>query len=548
MDGVLFDKDKTHLILYPPGKEETNYTIPDDVTHISNSAFENCKNLTSVTIGHSVYSIGYNVFRNCTDLQRVYYPKERPYVSGNIYEGTPETLISYYTPEYQLAWDPTGLQDMWQDRITSNGDGIKYAYNADGTASVKCIGFTEKTDIVIPNFVEKDGISYTVTSIPNNAFRFSDIPTSITIPSSIISIGINAFYHCSNLKNINVLPDNPVYSSLDGVLFNKDQTTLIKYPPGKEGEYVIPETVQHFEYKAFSECKSSIRLVIPEGTEIIEPNAFYKIKGLQSIQLPSTLKVIGEDAFFGCVDLTEISIPDSVISIGAGAFANCRSLEQIDIPPYVEEIGDSAFYRCEKLRFAYIPDSLAEVGAYMFNYCHSLESVIIGASVKEIQAGAFLNCENLNAVYFLGDHPEMDQEAFLISNYFKIIRDSQNPRLDPMTNPEVYLDALRGNTPVLYYLSDKLGWYSLSREEAINVIRNCGSWANLGNALDCCLNYTELEPNADDFDYSEGTILSYKGNSPVVVVPDSINGTAVTQIGANAFANSVGVFIIIIPG
>lgn len=548
MDGVLFNKDKTHLILYPPGKEETNYTIPDDVTHITNSAFENCKNLTSITIGNSVYSIGYNVFRNCTHLQRVYYPKSQPYVSGNIYEGTPETLISYYDPEYQLSWDPTGLQDMWQDRITSNGDGIKYVYNKDGTASVKCIGFTEKTDIIIPNFVKKDEISYTVTSIPDNAFRFSDIPTSITIPSSIISIGINAFYHCSNLKNINVVLDNPVFSSMDGVLFNKDQTTLIKYPPGKEGEYVIPETVQHFEYKAFSECKSSISLVIPEGTEIIEPNAFYKIKGLQKVQLPSTLKMIGEDAFFGCVNLKEINIPDSVISIGAGAFANCRSLEQVDIPPYVEEIGDSAFYRCEKLRFAYIPDSLVEVGAYMFNYCHSLESVIIGASVREIQVGAFLNCENLNTVYFLGDHPEMGYDAFLISNYFKIIRDSQNPRLLPQTNPEVYLEALRENTPVLYYLNDRLGWYPLSQEEALNVIRSCDTWSDLGTALDRCLNYTELEANTDDFDISEGTILSYKGNSPVVVVPDRINGTTVTQIGENAFANSVGVFIIIIPG
>ena len=520
------------LIRYSPSNTESSYTIPDTVTCIMEGAFKNCTNLINVNVSDSVTSIPQHTFENCNNLVSV--------TLGNNVE--------------QIG-----------NHAFYNCSGLKNIY--------------------IPN---------SVTEIQEYAFKDCSSMESITIPQNVASIKGSAFQHCSNLKDINVDPENPTYSSVDGILFNKDQTTLIKYPPGKEGEYTIPETVLHIENNAFSECKSLINLVIPEGVEVIEPYAFRNLEGLQKVEFPSTLKVIGKDAFFncvnlkeinipdsvisigagafancrsleqidispyveeigdsaffGCVNLKEINIPDSVISIGAGAFANCRSLEQIDIPPYVEEIGDSAFYRCEKLRFAYIPDSLAEVGAYMFNYCHSLESVIIGASVKEIQAGAFLNCENLNAVYFLGDHPEMDQEAFLISNYFKIIRDSQNPRLDPMTNPEVYLDALRGNTPVLYYLSDKLGWYSLSREEAINVIRSCGSWANLGNALDCCLNYTELEPNADDFDYSEGTILSYKGNSPVVVVPDSINGTAVTQIGANAFANSVGVFIIIIPG
>jgi len=474
------------LIRYSPSFTETSYTIPDTVTCIIEGAFKNCTNLINVNVPDSVTTISEWAFENCTNLVNV--------TLGNNVE-----LIGNHA-----------------------------FYNCSGLKNIN-----------IPDSVNK---------IDEYSFANCSSLESIMISRNVASIRSYAFQHCSNLKEINVDPENPVYSSADGVLFNKDQTILIKYPPGREGEYTIPETVLHIANDAFSESKSSINLVISEGTEIIESHAFYKLKGLQKVHLPSTVTTIGDDAFFGCVDLVEINIPDSVISIGAGAFANCRSLEEIEIPNYVEEIGDSAFYRCEKLRFAYIPDSLAEVGAYMFNYCHSLESVIIGASVREIQVGAFLNCENLNTVYFLGDHPEMGYDAFLISNYFKIIRDSQNPRLLPQTNPEVYLEALRENTPVLYYLSDRLGWYPLSQEEALNVIRSCDTWSDLGTALDRCLNYTELEANADDFDYSEGTILSYKGNSPVVVVPDSINGTAVTQIGANAFANSVGVFIIIIPG
>ncbi len=571
-DGILFNKDKTVLIKYPFGRKETRYTTPNYITTIGNNAFENCRNLISVTIsdsvthiknyafsncynlkdvvvGKNVSTIGGAIFDKCSTLKHVYYKGNGPNSYFDIYYTTPETLTSYYDPENEESWASVIWgNDTWNGRRISNIYGVDYIYNENGTASVVSIAFTKETDITIPANVEKDGISYTVTSISDNAFEFSNIPTSITIPASITSIGRNVFSYCDNLKAIYVASENPVYSSVDGVLFNKEQTMLIQYPSGRDGEYIIPAGIHSIKSSAFLGCTASLSLIISEGVEVIEPNTFYKLKGLQSIQLPSTLKIIGEDAFFGCVNLMEISISDSVISIGAGAFANCRSLEQVDIPPYVEEIGDSAFYRCEKLRFAYIPDSLVEVGAYMFNYCHSLESVIIGSGIQYIQDGAFLNCENLNAVYFLGYHPELGYEAFLISEYFRIIRDSQNPKLEPQTNPEVYLEALRENTPVLYYLNDRLGWYPLSQEEALNVIRNCDTWSDLGTALDRCLNYTELEANTDDFDISEGTILSYKGNSPVVVVPDRINGTTVTQIGENAFANSVGVFIIIIPG
>jgi hypothetical protein len=570
-DGILFNKDKTELIQYPCGKKEKNYTTPnytttigrfafgncrnlisvtisDSVTHITRYAFSGCSNLKDVVFGKRVCSMEYSIFNGCTSLKHVYYKGCCPGGTPTLYYDTPETLTSYYNTDHEKSWAPYIQNGRWLNRKIRNIYGIEYIYNTDGTASVESIALTEDTDITIPATVEKDGVSYTVTSIPDNALDFRNIPTSITIPASVTFIGRKVFFSCENLKAIHVAPENPVYSSVDGVLFNKEQTVLIQYPSGREGEYTISSSVYYIEKSAFSGCTASISLIFSEGIEIIEPNTFYRSTGLQKIQLPPTLKVIGEDAFFGCVNLVEVNIPDSVTSIGAGAFANCKSLEEIEIPNYVEEIGDSAFYGCENLRFAYIPDSLVEVGAYMFNYCHSLESVIIGASVREIQVGAFLNCENLRTVYFLGDHPELDYEAFLISNYFRILRDSQNPKLEPQTNPEVYLDALQMNTPVLYYLNDRLGWYSLSYDEALDTIRNCGSLANLEYVSSYCLNYTVLEANADDFDISGGTILSYKGNSPVVVVPDRINGTAVTQIGENAFANNVDIFIIIIPG
>ena len=115
---------------------------------------------------------------------------------------------------------------------------FEYVENNDG--GIMIIGYTgSDTEVVIPNKIN----GKSVTSIGNYAFFWCDSLTSISIPDSVTSIGYGAFEGCKSLTSIKASENNANYSSTDGVLFNKDQTTIVTYPGGKTGAYTIPDSV-----------------------------------------------------------------------------------------------------------------------------------------------------------------------------------------------------------------------------------------------------------------------------------------------------------------
>ena len=136
-------------------------------------------------------------------------------------------------------------------------------------------------------------IANSVTTIDHNAFMESTALTEVFLPNSITYIGSYVFDGCTSLTAINVATDNEIFSSEDGVLFNKDKTTLILFPTGRHGIYTIPNTVN----------------------------------------------IINDSAFSGCTGLNEVVIPNSVTSLGGFSFAGCNGLNSIYIqnmePPVV---------------------------------------------------------------------------------------------------------------------------------------------------------------------------------------------------------------------
>ena len=158
------------------------------------------------------------------------------------------------------------------------------------------------------------------SSIGTGAFWNCTGLTSITIPSSVTSIGVNVFYNCTGLTDITVDSNNSSFCSESGVLFNKDKTTLIYYPLGKnDSSYTIPD-----------------------GVTVIEQYAFYCNSKLTSVTIPSGVTSIGEMAFRECSGLTSVIVPSSVTSIEYNAFWCCFNL--ISYIPGGITIGIDAFY------------------------------------------------------------------------------------------------------------------------------------------------------------------------------------------------------------
>ncbi len=239
---------------------------------------------------------------------------------------------------------------------------VTYTVTSIGGAFAYCSGLTSVT------------IGNSVTSIGEYAFYYCTGLTSVTIPNSVTSIGRWAFDGCTGLTSIDVASDNSNYCSVDGVLFNKDKTTLIRYPGGKQGAYTIPNSVTSIGNYAFNECY-----------------------GLTSVTIPNSVTSIGDFAFEGCTSLTSVTIGNSVTSIGESAFSNCTGLTSITIPNSVTSIGYNAFHRCTGLTSVTIGNSVTRIGSGAFAYCTGLTSVNIPNSVTTIEYYAFSGCTGLTS-------------------------------------------------------------------------------------------------------------------------------------------------------
>ncbi len=180
-------------------------------------------------------------------------------------------------------------------------------------------GCTGLTSVTIPD---------SVTSIGDYAFYGCTGLTSVTIPDSVTSIGDCAFYGCTGLPAITVSADNPSYSSDSfGVLYNKSKTELIQYPIGNtRTSFTIPDSVTSIYMYAFYNCTGLTSVAIPDSVTSIGEGAFYYFTGLTSVTIPDSVTSIGSSAFYGCTGLTSVTIPDSVTSIGDYAFYNCTGL------------------------------------------------------------------------------------------------------------------------------------------------------------------------------------------------------------------------------
>ena len=243
-------------------------------------------------------------------------------------------------------------------------------------------------------------IPSSVTSIGNNAFSSCYSLASITIPSSVTSIANSAFNSCYSLTSITIP------SGVTNIGSNAFQHCFALT------SITIPSGVTNINDNTFSNCYSLASIIIPSGVASISYNAFGNCYTLASITIPSSVTNIGNGAFSYCYSLTSVTIPSGVTRIYGNTFTYCYSLASITIPSSVTRIDSSAFSNCYSLASITIPSGVTSIANGVFNYCRSLTSITIPSSVTSIGAGAFQNCSSLASITIPSGVTSIGDSAF----------------------------------------------------------------------------------------------------------------------------------------
>ena len=318
--------------------------ISSSVTSIGASAFSGCSSLTSIDIPNSVKSIGGFAFSDCSSLGSVVLPNEITTIPTDAF------LNCINLPTIIIPDSVTDIEgNAFHGCISLTS--IKIPSNVTSIEGNAFSGCSNLSVVEIPNGV---------TSIGLQAFCGCISLTHIKIPSSVVNIEYGAFSNCTSLVSIEVDSDNQDYSVINGVLYNKNQTTLVCCPGGLSGEYIIPSSVTSIGTSAFRGCTGLSSIEIPNSVTNIESEAFSECSSLVSIDIPSSVNYIGGFAFNECSSLTSIEIPDGVLSLDETTFFRCTGLISIDIPNSIYRIRDWAFLDCSSLADIYYHGSAKE--------------------------------------------------------------------------------------------------------------------------------------------------------------------------------------------
>ncbi|NLT08008.1 MAG: leucine-rich repeat domain-containing protein [Ruminococcus sp.] len=409
-DGIVFSDSGKTLAVFPAAKNVTEYTVPGTVTKIAPTAFSGCTELVAVDIPDTVKECGGGLFYGCSSLETV---------------RLPESLTELdYTPSYNYYSDPLGFfENCVKLKNITFPSGLTVL---DYDAFYGCRAFTE---FIVPDSVEK---------IYSGAFENNSALTSITLGSSVSEVSTSAFDGCSVLEAINVSPENKYYSSVDGVMFDKEGSTIVMYPFGrKASSYTVPSRVRTIGYASFYENPNIEKIVIPASVTRLEAYSLNRCSKLTDIVFEDPDAVdklsIGRYALYGsayqnnCTDEQGFAVTDSGILLA------------------VPEAATGELVIPENVRLA--------AGASIVN--KNITKLIFQGDVRLDETAVYW-CESLTAIEVDGDLVYGNNAVYSGTSTLTDLKVTGDIRLKG-TLPRTVVNVSRGRKALEYDISDSTG-------------------------------------------------------------------------------------------
>jgi hypothetical protein len=347
-DKILYDEDAVKYL-------GEHVVIPEGYTAIASGAFARYygseNEIKTIQFSDSLKAICDDAFYGNSNLETIKIPKNLTYIEPRAFRHC-GSLIEYKVDSNNPAY--------------SDIDGVLYS--------------KEKTELLVYPAGKKDEIFSVpdgVTDIGEYAFDMCANLIHINLPGSVRNIlGSFSLSFGRKIKTINVAADNPVYTDVDGVLFNKDKSLLIRCPEGADfSVYTVPDSVTAIHDWAFSSCKNLTGIILPEGLKTIGRIAFSGCSNLEDINLPESITDIKRSAFSHCRKLTHITIPPKITVLKSWVLDGCSGLVSINLPDGLLKINEGALSSCPELTAITIPVGVTDIIGWQFNNCHKLEAI-----------------------------------------------------------------------------------------------------------------------------------------------------------------------------
>lgn len=403
---------------------------PKLVSTISANAFKNVTTLKSVSIPNTIRLVDTAAFSGCTELLEltVYEADADPdvdpsywdidgvlmHVSGDQELGNPNEIYIFplgregaYTVPDEIEYLP--LKAFAAARISE----INISASVENIASQAFLNCKNLNKVT---FLEPDDPeSAKQLTLGSNAFKGCTALTSINIPARAVTFSTDLFTDCTNLEKINIDKSNENFHSIDGVVVNADEDTILYVPKGRTGTYTIPLGITTIEAHAFDGCKKLTEVQIPGWVTEIKTYAFRECSALETVKFlggATSNQTIGTYAFYSChaLETVEFAADCKVTVIGKYAFGYA-GVTAVTLPASLTTVEDYAFYRCASLGEVRMSgtaqDAELTFGKNAFEECVMLTDVYFSDNVKSVASNTFIDCVKLAHLHINPTNPNI---------------------------------------------------------------------------------------------------------------------------------------------